>query len=67
VLDSQAAVLKWMTDFPRDDTKREDGSGLEFECQLITPSPARLYQLKALGRTKSVALHRTLLDKQDLI
>jgi len=36
VLDSQAAVLKWMIDFPRDDTDREDGSGLEFECLLNT-------------------------------
>jgi len=67
VLDSQATVLKWTTDFPRDDTDREDGSGLEFECQLKTPSLARLYQLKALGRTNIMALRRTLLDKQDLI
>ena len=51
VLDSQATVLKWMIDFPRDNTDREDGSGLEFECKLNTPSFARLYQLKALGRT----------------
>jgi len=67
VLDSQAAVLKWMMDFPRFDTDREDGSGLEFECQLNTPSLARLYQLKALGRTNAVARRRTLLDKQDLM
>jgi len=32
ILDSQAAVLKWTMDFPRDETDREDGSGLEFEC-----------------------------------
>jgi len=56
-----------MIDFPRDDTDREDGSGLEFEYQLNTPSLARLYQLKALGRTNKIAQRRTLLDKQDLI
>jgi len=67
VLDLQAAVLKWMIDFPRDDTDRENGSGLEFGCQLNTPSLARLYQLKALGRANAVALRRTLLNKQDLI
>jgi len=67
VLDSQAAVLKWMIDFPRDGTDREDGFGLEFECQLNTPSLTRLYQLKALCRTNIMALRRTLLDKQDLI
>jgi hypothetical protein len=49
VLDSQADVLKWTMDFPRDETDREDGSGLEFECQLNTPSLVRLHQLKKLG------------------
>jgi len=44
VLDSQTAVFKWMIVFPRDDTDREDGSGFEYECQLNTPSLARLYQ-----------------------
>jgi len=67
VLNSQADVLHWMIDFPRDDTDREDSLGLEFECQLNTPSMARLFQLKALGCTNTVALRRTLLDKQDLI
>jgi len=64
VLHWQAAVLKWMMDFPRDETDREDGSGLEFECQLNTPSLARLHQLKELGRTNIMALRRTLLKKQ---
>jgi len=67
VLDSQAAVLKWTMGFYRDDIDREDSSGLEFECQLNTPTLARLYQLKELGRTNIMALGRTLLDKQDLI
>ena len=67
VLDSQAAVLKWTMDFPSDETDREDGSGLEFECQLNSLSLARLHQLKELGRTNIMALRRTLLDKQDLI
>jgi len=67
VLDSQAAVLKCTMDFPRDETDREDGSGLEFECQLNTPSLARLHQLKEFGRTNIMALRRTLLDKQDLL
>jgi len=67
VLDSQAAVLKWMMDFPRDETDREDGTDLECECQLNTPSLARLYQLKKLGCTNIMALRRRLLDKQDLL
>jgi len=54
-------------DFFRDDIDREDSSGLEFECQLNTPTLARLYQLKELGRTNIMALQRTLLDKQELI
>jgi len=37
VLDSQAAVLRWMMDFSGDDRDREDGSGLEFQFQLNTP------------------------------
>jgi len=37
ILDSQAEVLKWSTDFPGDEIDREDGSGLEFECQLTPP------------------------------
>jgi len=65
VLDSQAAVLIWTIHFPKDDFYREDGSGLEFECQLNTRSLARLYQLKELGRTNIMALLRTLVDKQD--
>jgi len=36
VLDSQATVLNWTTDFPTDDIDREDNSGLEFECQLTS-------------------------------
>jgi hypothetical protein len=64
---SQAAVKQWTTDFPRDDIDREDNTGLEFECQLNTPTLARLHQLKELGRTNTRALRRTLLDKQDLI
>jgi len=67
VLDSQAAVLKWMMDLPRDETDREDGSGLEFECQQNTPSLAKLHQLKESSRTNMMALRRTLLDKQDLL
>ena len=58
---------RWTMDFPRDDIDREDGSGLEFEYQLNTPSLARLYQLKELGRTYIMELRRTLRDKQDLI
>ena len=61
VLDSQAAVLKCKMDFPRDETDREDGSGLKFECQLKTPSLARLYELKKLGCTNIMALRKTLL------
>jgi len=38
VLDSQAAVLKWTMDFPRDGIDREDSSGLEFEWQLNNPT-----------------------------
>jgi len=56
VLDSQAAVLKWTMGFHRDETDREDSSGLEFECQLNTPTLTRLYQLKELGRTNIMAL-----------
>ena len=67
VLDSQAAVLRWMMDFSSDEIDREDGSGLEFECQLNTQSLARLYELKQFGRTNTMALRRTLLEKQDLI
>jgi hypothetical protein len=67
ILDSQAAVLKWTMDFPRDETDREDGSGLEFECQLNAPSLARLHQLKKLGCTNTMAVRRTLFDKQDLL
>jgi len=67
VLDSQAAVLKWTIDFPRDETDREDGSGLEFECQLNTPSLVRPDQLKKLGCFNIMALRRTLLDKQDVL
>jgi hypothetical protein len=65
MLDSQVAVLKWMMDFPSDEIDR--GSGLGFECQLNTPSLARLHQLKKLDRTNVMVLQRTLLDKQDLI
>jgi len=62
VLDSQAAVLKWTMDIPRDEIHREDtsSSGLEFECQLHTPTLTRLYQLKELGRTNIMVLRRTL-------
>jgi len=67
VLDSQAEVLKWTTDFPGDEIDREDGSGLEFECQLNTPSLARLHHLRKLGGTNVMALRKTLLDKQDLL
>ena len=67
VLGSKADVLKWTTDFPRDEIDREDGSGLEFECQLNTPSLARLHQLRKLGGTNIMALRKTLLDKQDLL
>jgi len=67
VLDSQADVLKWTTNFPRDEIDREDGSGLEFECQLNTPSLAKLHQLRKLGGTNIMALRKTLLDKQDLL
>jgi len=63
VLDSQAAVFKWMMDSPRDNIDREDGSGLECECQLNTSLLARLYSLKELGCTNIMALRRTLLDK----
>jgi len=66
-LDSQAEVLKWTRDFPREDTDREDNTGLEFECQLNTPTLSRLHQLRSLGRTNPMALRRTMLDKQDLI
>jgi len=52
---------------PREDIDREDSLGLEFECQLNTPTLARLYQLKELGHTNIMALRRTLLDKQDLM
>jgi len=67
VLDSQADVPKWMTDFPRDKIDREDGLGLEFECQLNTPSLARLHQFRKLGGTNIMALRKTLHDKQDLL
>jgi len=67
VLDSQAALLNWTMDFPRDETDREIGSGLEFECQLNTPSLARLHQLKELCRTNIMTLRRTLLDNLDLL
>jgi len=67
VLDSQAEVLKWSTDFPGVEIDREDGSGLEFECQLNTPSLARLHHLRKLGGTNVMALRKTLLDKQDLL
>jgi len=67
VLDSQAEVLKWSTDFPGDEIDREDGSGLQFECQLNTPSLARLHHLRNLGGTNVTALRKTLLDKQDLL
>ena len=67
VLDSQAAVLKWTMVFPRDETDRENGSGLEFESQLNTRSLARLHQLKKLGYTNIMALQKTLLDKQNLL
>jgi len=67
LLDSQAAVLKWTMDFPRDEIDREDGSGLEFECQLNAPSLARLHQLKKLGCTNTMSVRRTLFDKQDLL
>ena len=69
VLDSQAdsEVLKWSTDFPGDEIDREDGSGLEFECQLNTPSLARLHHFRKLGGTNVIALRKTLLDKQDLL
>ena len=55
-LDSQATVFKWTTDFPRDDIDREDNSGLEFECQLNTPTLTRLYKLRELGSTNTMAL-----------
>ena len=67
VLGSQADVLKWTMEFPRDETDREDGLGLEFECQLDTPSLARLHQLRKLGGTNIMALRKTMLDKQDLL
>ena len=67
ILDSQAEVLKWSTDFPGDEIDREDGSGLEFECQLHTPSLARLHHLRKLGGINVMALQKTLLDKQDLL
>jgi len=67
VLDSQAEVLKWTTDLSEDEIDREDGSGLEFECQLNTPSLARLHHLRKLGGTNVMALRKTLLDKQDLL
>ena len=51
--------------FPGVEIDREDGSGLEFECQLNTPSLARLHQLRKLGGTNIMALRKTLLDKQD--
>ena len=60
-------MLKWTTDFPRDEIHREDGSGLKFECQVNTPSLARLHQLRKLGGTSIMALRKTLLDKQDLL
>jgi len=53
--------------FPGVEIDREDGSGLEFECQLNTPSLARLHQLRKLGGTNIMALRKTLLDKQDLL
>ena len=61
------AVLEWTMNFPGDETDREDGSGLEFECQRNTPSLARLHQLKKLECTNIMALRKTLLDKQDLL
>jgi len=67
VLDLQADMLKWTTEFPRDEIDREDGSGLEFECQLNTPSLARLHQLKKLGGINVMAQRKTLFDKQDLL
>ena len=54
-------------DFLKNDINREDNTGLEFECQLNTPTLTRLHQLKKLGRTNPMALRRTLLDEQDLI
>jgi len=60
-------VLKWTTDFPGDEIDREDGSGLQFERQLKTPSLARLHRLRKLGGTNVMALRKTLLDKQDLL
>jgi len=67
VLDSQSDVNKWTTDFPRDEIDREDGLGLEFECQLNTTSLARLHQFRKLGGTNIMALRKALLDKQDLL
>jgi len=67
VPDSQAEVLKWSTDFPGVEIDKEDCSGLEFECQLDTPSLARQYHFRKLGGTNVMALRKTLLDKQDLL
>ena len=63
LLKSLAEVFKWRTDFSTEDTDIEDSTGLEFN----NPTLTRLYQLKRLGRTNTVVLHRTLLKKQDLI
>jgi len=52
--------------FPQNEIDREDGSGLEFECQLNTLSLARLHQLRKLGGSV-MALRKTMLDKQDLL
>jgi len=56
-----------MTDLPRENIDREDNTGLEFECQLSIPTPTRLYELKRLGHINTVALRRTLLERQDLM
>jgi len=65
--DLQAALPKWTKDFPKDDVDREDNLGLKFECQLNTPTLTSLYQLRELGCINTMALRRTLLDRQDLI
>ena len=59
--------IKWTTDFPREDIDREDDTGLEFDCQYSIATLTRLYQLKRLGRTNTVAPRRILQERQDLI
>ena len=56
VLDSQAAEIMWMADFPKDDIDRKNSSGLEFECRLYTPTLTRLYRLKEMCLTNIMVL-----------